>query len=171
MFPPLTWWHFSHHAGAWWILSKRLAAPCAARPASNSAMCLGESPLRGCRPRAGRRRRPRQPFFLNRCGPWRVAPLVMFEPFRQRGLEPFAAPWVAGQPDRLEHGQQHGGIIDDFGAGSWAPRAAQRTRQPPPGGCARGTAIEAKLVEAAALVRTTGTLITAVALGEILAVG
>ena len=116
-------------------------------------------------------RADRQQFFLNRFGQRRGAPLVMLQPFGQRGLEQLAAQLVAGQPHRLEHGQQFRRLIDDFGAGAFAGGAAQRTVQQSQGGFAMITAIEAKLVENAALVRTTGALITTVDFGEILAFG
>jgi len=115
------------------------------------------------------RRADRQQFFLNCCGQRRLTPLVMFEPFAQRRLEQLAARLVAGQPDRLEHGQQHRRIINDFGAGSLLDIHCQRTVQQPQGGFAMITAVEAKLVQDAALVRTTGALITAMDFGEILA--
>ena len=112
-----------------------------------------------------------QELFLNSFGQRRVAPLVMFEPFGQRRLEQFAAQLIAGQPDRLEHRQQHRRVINDFWAGSFAGFASQRTAQQPQRGFAMVTTIKAKLVENTALVPPTGTLITTVDLGEILAFG
>jgi hypothetical protein len=117
------------------------------------------------------RRADRQKFFLNRSGQRRPAPLVMFEPFAQRRLEQLAAQLVAGQPHRLEHGQQLVRIIGDFGAGPFANLAAQWTMQQSQGGFAMVTAVETKLVKNAALVWTTGSLITTVDFGQILAFG
>lgn len=95
----------------------------------------------------------------------------MFEPFAQRGLEQLAAQLIAGQPDRLERGQEHRRVVGDFGAGSFAGRTSQRAMQQPQSGFAMVTAVEAKLVENAALVWTTGALITVMDFGEILAFG
>jgi hypothetical protein len=61
---------------------------------------------RGLQQPVNLRRADRQKFFLNCCGQRRLMPLVMFEPFAQRRLEQLAALLVAGQPDRLEDGQQ-----------------------------------------------------------------
>jgi len=96
---------------------------------------------------------------------------MVFKPDRQRRLEQFAAQLVARQPHRLEHGQEFRRIINDFRPGTFGRPAAQRTVQQPQGGFAMIPAVEAKLIEDAALVRTTGALITAVDLGEILALG
>jgi len=96
---------------------------------------------------------------------------MVFEPDRQGGFEEFAAQLIARQPHRLEHRQQFGRITDDFRAGSFTNPAAQRTVQQPQGGFAMIPAVEAKLVENAALVRTTGALLTAVSLRQILAFG
>ena len=116
-------------------------------------------------------RTDRQQFLLKSFGQRRGAPLKVFEPERQRGLEQLAAQLVARQPHFLEDGQQFAGLVDDFWARSFAVRSAQRPVQQPQRGFVMITAVEAKLVENAALVRTTGALVTAVNLGEILAFG
>ena len=112
-----------------------------------------------------------QEFFLKslreRCG----APLVVFEPFGQRRLEQFAAELITGQPNRLEHRQHLGWWVDDFRsrAGWWL--AGNRTVQKPQGGFAMISAGGAKLVENARLVRSSGSLVTAVNAGQGLALG
>ena len=49
---------------------------------------------------------------------------MVFEPNRQGGFKEFAAQLIARQPDGLEHGQQFGGVVDDFRAGSFPNPAA-----------------------------------------------
>ncbi len=96
---------------------------------------------------------------------------MVIEPLRQCRLEQFAAELVAGQPDGFEHGPDLARIIKDLG-----PRAGRRGRrqgtvQQPQSGFAMITAGGAKFIQDERLMRTTGSLITAVNAGQRLAFG
>jgi hypothetical protein len=86
-------------------------------------------------------------------------------------LSSFAAKLITGQPERLEHRQDDGGFVEEFGTGALGRRGAQRTVQQPQGGLAMITAGGAKLIEEARLVRTTDTAVAAVDAGQGLAFG
>src|ERR1041384_8847301 len=96
----------------------------------------------------------------------------MCEPFRQCGLEQFAAQLIAGEPDDLEHRQEHERIVSAFGPRPPAGRARhKRTMKQAQGALAMITASGAKLVEDARFVEQPGPAIASVDARERLALG
>ena len=96
---------------------------------------------------------------------------MVFEPFGQRRFKQFAAELITGQPNRFEHRQYLRRWVEDFGARACWWSGGQRTVQKPQGGFAMISAGGAKLIENARLVRSSGSLVTAVNAGQGLALG
>ena len=90
---------------------------------------------------------------------------------RQRRLEQFAAQLIAQEPEGLERRQQVRAIIKGFGAGPLSGCGLEWPVQKPQGGFTMVAAIEAKFLQDAGLVGTTGALIAAVDFRQILTFG